>query len=118
MKKLIVSVITLALVATVTSVNARELTAKEKDIITAKVKAQLKDPDSAKIEWQDYKGGSGYCAHVNAKNSYGGYAGKALIIASVKKDESGKIISADAWVHSDDMEELMKPICTKEGYSA
>lgn len=118
MKKFIVSVITLALVATVTSVNARELTAKEKDIITAKVKAQLKDPDSAKIEWQDYKGGEGYCAHVNAKNSYGGYAGKALIIASVKKDNNGNIISADAIIHSDESEKLMAPICTDLGYSA
>lgn len=96
--------------------SARELTAKEKSILADVAKQQMKDPDSAKFYWQDYKGGSTYCAHVNGKNSYGGYAGQSLFIASVKKDQSGKIISAEGIIHSDDMQKLMAPVCTDAGY--
>lgn len=118
MKKYIVTALTCATLLTASSVAARELSVKEKEVIETVVKGKLKDPDSAKFTWQDYKGGSGYCAHVNAKNSHGGYAGNALIIASVKKDSSGSIISTDAWVHSGEMENLMKKICIDDGYDA
>ncbi|NYA15765.1 hypothetical protein [Serratia fonticola] len=118
MKKYLIGAITCILAFSTSYATARELSAGEKNIIAEKVKAQLKDPDSAKIEWQDYKGGEGYCAHVNAKNSYGGFAGKALIIASVKTDKSGTIVFADAIVHSGEMEAMMKSICIDDGYSA
>lgn len=95
---------------------ARELSIKEKGVIEGVAKQQLKDPDSAKFYWQDYRGGSIYCAHVNSKNSYGGYAGKALLIAGVKKDSKGTIISADVMVHGSDTASMSAPICTEEGY--
>lgn len=116
MKRYLTGILLCALVGTASNAMARELSTKEKGIIAAKITAQLKDPDSAKITWEDYKGGEGYCAHVNAKNSYGGYSGNALVIASVKTDTAGNIISADAWVHSGDTENMMKPICLKAGY--
>ncbi len=58
-----------------------------KELITAYMLNQLKDPDSAKFEfnkppakaWFGYGDkifGWGVCATVNAKNSYGGYTGK------------------------------------------
>lgn len=93
---------------------ARELSPKEKRIIATVTKQQLKDPNSAEFFWQDYKGGDIYCAHVNAKNSYGGYAGKALLIAGLKNNERGEIISAEVTTHNDHM---MDGICTKRGYT-
>jgi hypothetical protein len=48
-----------------------------------KVKAQLKDPDSAKfrdIKPLDDKGS--VCGWVNAKNSYGGYTGFSVFFVS------------------------------------
>lgn len=98
------------------SVSARELTAKEKGIIEKVAKEQMKDPDSAKFTWQDYKGGEIYCAHVNAKNSYGGYAGNALLLVGVKLNGKGQVISAETNLHEGEMKELMSPICTKAGY--
>ncbi|WP_312315291.1 hypothetical protein [Atlantibacter sp.] len=95
---------------------ARELSPNEKIVIEDVAKQQLKDPDSAKFFWQDYKGGETYCAYVNAKNAYGGFAGKALLIASVKKDSAGKIVSAEGIIHSDDMRKLMGSVCTDAGY--
>ncbi|HIE9556626.1 TPA: hypothetical protein ACXRWX_000927 [Klebsiella variicola subsp. variicola] len=61
-------------------------------------------------------GGDAYCAQINAKNSYGGYAGKALLLAGVKRDSQGKIIEAGVSIDSDDIAELMMPICTDAGY--
>lgn len=94
---------------------ARDLSAKEKGIIEQATKQQLKDPDSATFYWQDYKGGDIYCAHVNAKNSYGGFAGKSLLLVGVKTDSKGGIISADVSIRSDNM---MDKICTEIGYKA
>lgn len=94
---------------------ARELSPKEKSLIEQVAKQQLKDPDSAKFYWQDYKGGDIYCAHVNAKNSYGGFAGKALLLVGVKNDSKGNITSAEVSIRSDNM---MDKICTDIGYKA
>lgn len=95
---------------------ARELTASEKKIIEESAKQELKDPDSAKIYWQPDMGGNSYCAQINAKNAYGGYAGKALLTAAVKRSGEGKIIQAGVIIYSDDMIEVMMPICTDAGY--
>ena len=115
MKRKIGGVVIACLAMVVTSgAAARELQPKEKVIIEQATKAQLKDPDSATFYWQDYKGGDVYCAHVNAKNSYGGFAGKALLLVGVKNDSHGNITSADVSIRSDNM---MDKICTKRGYS-
>ena len=46
---------------------------------------ELKDPDSAKFDWPYHfsheQNGFLTCGYVNAKNSYGGYAGKAPVVA-------------------------------------
>lgn len=85
MNKFITSILICITLLTATSVAARELSKQEKEVIESVVKGKLKDPDSAKFYWQDYKGGDTYCAHVNAKNAYGGYAGKSLLIIATKK---------------------------------
>lgn len=99
-----------------TGASARELSVKEKGIIEQVTKQQLKDPASAMFYWQDYRGGSIYCAHVNSKNSYGGFAGKALLIAGVKTDSKGTITSAETMVHGSDTAEMSAPICSEAGY--
>lgn len=113
MKKVTGGLLVAALAFTSHLAVARELLPKEKGLIANAVKQQLKDPDSAKFFWQDYKGGDIYCAHVNAKNSYGGFSGKALVLAGIKNDARGEIISAEASIRSDSM---MNSICTDAGY--
>lgn len=54
------------------------------------VRAELKDPDSAKFRGikalRDGEGKvTGFCGWVNAKNSYGGYTGESYFIYSFKK---------------------------------
>lgn len=58
------------------------------------VRAELKDPDSAKFRGikplRDERPGAGgkvngYCGWVNAKNSYGGYTGESYFIVSYPK---------------------------------
>lgn len=96
--------------------SARELTASEKMMIEKSAKQQLKDPDSAKFTWQDYRGGEIYCAYVNSKNSYGGYSGDALLLVGVKLGAKGEVASVETIIHEGQMRALMAPICTKEGY--
>lgn len=64
--------------------SAAELTDKEKAMIRESVKANLKDPDSARFKWlpiadnQIVADGAillVYCGVVNSKNSFGGYVG-------------------------------------------
>lgn len=65
----------------------RQLTDAEKKVITSTYESRLKDPLSAQ-----YRGPSlikahadapDYCFQVNAKNSYGGYAGFQTVLGSV-----------------------------------
>jgi hypothetical protein len=61
----------LLLLALTTSIPAE----KQRTVIDA-VKAQLKDPDSAKFRGLKPMGDKGgICGWVNAKNGYGGYSG-------------------------------------------
>ncbi len=74
---------------------ARELLAHEKAVIEQTIKDQLKDPDSARFKWADYRTGSTvYCAEVNAKNSYGGYTGFVPFAVFVVQTTDGKIRGA------------------------
>ena len=115
MQKMVLALASIAVLFSGTAV-ARELTASEKKVIEESAKQKLKDPDSAKIYWQPDMGGDIYCAQINAKNSYSGYAGKALLLVGPRRNNSGIIISADTIIHSDDMERMMLPICTDAGY--
>ncbi|ELM3737219.1 hypothetical protein RYR42_002720 [Edwardsiella piscicida] len=98
-----------------TSVMARELAQSEKQVIMGIVNAQLKDPDSAKYTWQDYKGGGLYCAWVNSKNSYGGYVGKTLIALEVRKNSRGVIDWAQGGITAGSISHAM---CADEGYES
>jgi hypothetical protein len=54
------------------------------------VRAELKDPDSAKFRGIKLRKGDdgepyGYCGWVNYKNSYGGYTGENYFIYNFKK---------------------------------
>jgi hypothetical protein len=58
----------------------------------------LKDPDSARWEWapirSDIKTGLVvYCGRVNAKNSYGGYVGSRVYVATITV-EKGAVTDA------------------------
>ncbi|EHM37885.1 hypothetical protein HMPREF0454_04619 [Hafnia alvei ATCC 51873] len=70
-----------------------------KDLVESSIKAQLKDPESAKfydmtnprkevmVENRNFVYGYSTCVYVNAKNSYGGYAGKQLYWAFLKNNQ-------------------------------
>lgn len=62
----------------------RPLTKVEMTALEMEIKANLKDPDSAKIEPLPYRGGLTLCGRVNAKNSYGGYTGFVPFNAMVR----------------------------------
>lgn len=76
----------------------RPVTATAAPMLEAAVKARLKDPDSARFEWpNDFRDG-GYrplggahidgwatCGAVNAKNGFGGYAGKSAVVVVVNQ---------------------------------
>lgn len=57
----------------------RELKPAEKNVIEKVIREQLKDPESARFEWLPLVGKqpNAYCGLVNAKNSFGGYTGRA-----------------------------------------
>jgi hypothetical protein len=54
--------------------------------VRALVREQLKDPQSAQFSGvrleRSPKGGWSFCGYVNARNSYGGYAGRSFFIGS------------------------------------
>ena len=77
----------------------RELTSAEKLALTPFVAAGLKDPSAAQLKWMpvvltERDGITDYCALVNGKNSYGGYAGFVRFYAQLSKDDKGQFIKA------------------------
>ncbi|KKI45205.1 hypothetical protein [Hafnia alvei] len=113
MKRIILGALCCTLLGTALPTLARDLTPPEKKVIMDVVNDQLKDPESAKYHWQADQGGEIYCAHVNSKNSYGGYAGKTPILMDVERDARGRINSAQGGILSDS---LSDHICTDAGY--
>jgi hypothetical protein len=47
------------------------------------IKAQLRDPQSLQVDWVPYDKSLTYCSTYNAKNSFGGYAGRHRFLAFV-----------------------------------
>lgn len=113
MKRIMLGVLCATLLGTTLPTLARDLTPPEKKVIMDVINDQLKDPDSAKYYWLDDLGGGTYCAHVNSKNAYGGYAGKTPIMTEVKRDAKGRINWAQGMIVNDP---ILYPICTKAGY--
>ena len=86
----------------------RPITNGERSLITSSYGHLLKDARSAQYRMQpipltdNQKGGKFvYCFEVNAKNSYGGYAGYKIVIGKVVRS-NGKIISFSYDGNSDD----------------
>ena len=68
----------------------------DEKLLQAAFQGELKDADSAKFRALRYKpekeaGVWAMCGEVNAKNSYGGYAGFAPFLALVLKKEQGPL---------------------------
>lgn len=78
----------------------RELTGKEKSAIMEAIRFRLKDPESAKFKWMKVVvhklTTDGYCAIVNAKNSYGGYVGYKPFEVTFATNKSGNVEVIDA----------------------
>ncbi|MCG9027337.1 hypothetical protein [Laribacter hongkongensis] len=98
------------------NVSARDLTGKEKQVVIKAVKERLKDPDSAKFKFGDYKGDFVYCAQVNAKNSYGGYTGFVPFQVGML-EKTGPIKNVFLFGIGDAAQESAISIsCSREGY--
>ena len=119
---------------------ARELTEHEKEIIANGVKRSLKDPDSARFKWVPYvlsstekavaenqleKGSHSkirYCALVNARNGFGGYAGSEPFVAILEWEdgnglEKGRLVAVPAAIVGGDTNspDVWK-LCELSGY--
>lgn len=80
----------------------RDATPKELAAIKAGLEMQLKDASSAKLQRVRVKG-EHFCGMVNAKNSYGAYAGYSPIMGMVFKDTTGKQLAAVIGLDSPDI---------------
>jgi hypothetical protein len=69
-----------------------ELSTAQLETVQESVRNDLKDPDSARfggtVAGTSSQGKVTVCGWVNAKNSYGGYAGKQPFYGSFKSDQS------------------------------
>jgi hypothetical protein len=85
------------------SENSRALTPGEKGSIGTAVSSKLKDPASAAFRWMpvslvqrnDGSGITDYCGLVNAKTSYGGYAGFSMFYVQMRKNNQGQFSDID-----------------------
>jgi hypothetical protein len=67
------------------------ITDAERAAIRVEVRKQLKDPDSARFRWLPSKAGDDYCGFVNARNSYGGYAGHTPFMVMLATGSKGPV---------------------------
>ncbi|HTC02089.1 MAG TPA: hypothetical protein VK749_01705 [Xanthobacteraceae bacterium] len=82
--------------------NTRPLTPNEKEALRSSLSRTLKDPSSAQFKWMPaiVPGPKslpddliGYCALVNGKNSYGGYAGFKRFYARLARNANNEYIA-------------------------
>lgn len=97
----------------------RTLAPSEKSVIAKEVGKRLKDPESARFKWPQVVGdGLTYCGFVNAKNSYGGYAGAVpfmAVIGTPKKPFAAVTDLGDGDPESFETRFITKE-CAKAGY--
>jgi len=109
-----------ALKAPPKTVATRPLTAGEIRIIEEAVRATLKDPDSARFNHpfadRFSVGEHYYCGQVNARNSFGGYAGLQSFITVTDEDENGIRAALALDVSRDPGERAAKLTCRQHGY--
>lgn len=125
MKKLLILIIASA---ALTGVNAqaktRVLTLKERAIVQQAVKADMLDPDSAKIEILPYVEGSKWaCGRVNGKNRFGGYVGYLPFGVMVTNTPARVIKTAEKsaqysdWADEQTLAILAVAHCREAGYA-
>lgn len=90
----------------------RDATPKELAAIKANLELRLKDASSAKLQRVRVKGEK-FCGLVNAKNSYGAYAGYSPISGMVFKDTTGKQLAAVIGIGPP--EDAIRQICEDDG---
>lgn len=90
----------------------RDATPKELAAIKADLELRLKDAGSAKLQSVRVKGEK-FCGLVNAKNSYGAYAGYKPISGMVFKDATGKQLAAVIGISPP--EDVVRQICEDDG---
>lgn len=89
----------------------RDLAPSERELLQQELFKQLKDPDSAKVRWPAFQGGTAYCGFFNAKNSYGGYVGYQAFMASVKKTDGVITTVTNVLIHR-----AAADVCASIGY--
>lgn len=89
----------------------RDATPKELAAIKADLETRLKDAGSAKLQRVRVKD-ENFCGLINAKNSYGAYAGYSPIMGMVFKDTTGKQLAA---VMGLDSPEVTRSMCAEKG---
>jgi hypothetical protein len=111
---------------TICHAETRPLTEAEKKIIINSYGNDLKDPASAQYRWPNLtvkpsmnRDEPIYCFEVNAKNSYGGYAGFKIIGGQVRR-RNGRIF-AYSYIMGDSSNAIMKDaadsMCELAGYT-
>jgi hypothetical protein len=111
----------LMILATLAAAAQRLPTVKEQAAIKQAVGLQLKDPASAQYKWQKVKPGAIYCAEVNSKNSYGGYAGFAPFMLIINSKVGPSDILGGALVANHVSPETIVTVsksCQEAGYFA
>lgn len=109
--KRVVLVLLLAAFAAHAEDAVRDATSKELAAIKADLETKLKDAASAKFQRVRVKDGY-FCGLVNAKNSYGAYAGYKPIMGMVFNDTTGKKLAA---VIGLDSPEVTRTMCAEKG---
>ena len=104
----------------VTTTGSRELTEAEKGYLYKSVQQKLKDPDSARLTFVPFietsEGSLDYCGYVNAKNSYGGYAGNQIFKATFLK-VNGQVKGAVSLLDGSSIgQQALRDECTERGY--
>jgi len=98
----------------------RKLSATEKNSVENSVKNMLKDPNSARFKHEQYisNGDETYCAFVNSKNSYGGYAGDTPFMAMIMHDSKGRVTGSGVIAIGGERAKSQAIIdtCKKNGY--
>jgi len=104
---------------------ARDLTAKEKEVIKKAVQEKLSDPESARFKWLSVSDaesrkstGITYCGIVNAKNRFGGYVGDTLYYGLLVRLHDNSSPSFQVLVLGDEdfMAYVASEMCKKKGY--
>ena len=99
-----------------TELSAQGLSDIEKDAVKTAMIKELKDSDSAKYIWLDKGLDNGYCGLVNAKNSYGAYAGYIPFVSVVVETDEGETVALILQIgSSDDKAEVVRRVCVDTG---